>query len=93
MDGDTSGLRTFTECGIFRGDKFGLVAATAKAFEQEQSLILAATPGGLQVDEQWLHEPASTRPCDLGLAAMRRPSLVYLRRTERAAICEMSAPR
>src|SRR5207249_9356915 len=93
MDGDAGGLGAFGERGICGGDKFGLMAALEEAFEQEQSLILAAAPGDFKIDEQRLHEAASPRPLMLELAAMRRPSFGYLRRTERAAMCEMSAPR
>jgi len=93
VHGNSGGLCALAQRGICGRDKFGLVAAFEKALEQKQSLILAAAPGGFEIDEQRLHVAASPRPLVLDLAAIKRPSFAYLRRTERAAICEISAPR
>src|SRR2546423_43516 len=100
------GLRTFGEavhrmhpyasgsCAFFQRrardhDKFRFVPAGPQPLQEQQHLVLTAAPFGFQVDQQRLHEGVSlTAP-----AFTSFPSLEYLRRTERAAICAIRAPR
>src|SRR6266404_9603339 len=79
------------ERGTVCRDQFCFMPSFAQPFQQQQCLVLPAAPFGLQIDEQHLHEAASSAP--LRAACTKFPSLAYLRRTARAAIFAMSAPR
>jgi len=73
-----------------RGDQLCRVSARLQAFQQQKRLVLPAAPFRLQVDEQHLHDAASSLR---RVVCTSFPSLAYLRRTARAAILAMSAPR
>src|SRR5229473_2677403 len=66
------------------------MTARVKSLQEQQRLILSAAPRGLQVDEKRSHAPT---PGLLWSASISFPSFAYFRRTERAAICAINAPR
>ena len=90
VDTDTSGLCTIAQRGTVRRNQLRLVTARLEAFQHQESLILPAAPFGVQVHDQNLHELAAPR---WRFDAISFPSLAYFKRTDRAAIWEISAPR
>ena len=58
----------------------------AQAAERQQRLTLPATPFAFEVGIKNIHFASSS-------ARTNSPSLRYFRRTERAAICAINAPR
>jgi len=73
------------------GHKFRFLAVGAEPFQYQKSLILTAAPGCLEIHHERLHGFSPLAPgcsCSINL-----PSLAYFSRTERAAICEIRAPR
>lgn len=91
MDRDASFASTMTESRAASRDQFRSVSALVQPFEQEQRLILATTPNGFEIDDQGNHEAPWVLGCCS--ASTSWPSFWNFRRTPRAAIRAMSAPR
>src|SRR5260370_16130043 len=90
VNGYSRGASPLLQLPSQRSDQLRCVSAIAQPLQQQKRLVLPAAPFRLQVDEQHLHDAASSlRP----IVCTSFPSLAYLRRTERAAIFAISAPR
>src|SRR5580692_2854316 len=82
-------LRSLSERRPVRRHKFRLISAAEQSLQNEKRLILSPTPRCLEINEQRLHCFSPAAPvcsCSINL-----PSFAYFSRTDRAAICEISA--
>src|SRR6516225_6655396 len=67
------------------------MASFVQALQQQQKLVLAATPFPLQIHQQGNHGEVARAAFFCSLTSF--PSLPYLRRTDRAAMREIRKPR
>lgn len=90
MNGNTFCGGAFPENRSFGRYQLRAMAFRLESVEHQQRLILSTPPFRFEIDQQNPHESA-LRPARF--AATSVPSLVYFKRTVRAAICAISAPR